>query len=201
MSHEPEIRSLDAKACELRVEANDAGRRVIRGTALRYGSYSSPLKDTRGRMFVEQFRAGAFSRSIATGARVRAMVNHDRNLILGNTAANTLTVSDDPDALRFEIDPPNTSIGEHYRVSVERGDMTGVSFGFNKLEDRWSGAGEATQREVLEADLFDISLTDFPAYTDTNAATRSLDGYASTLSRKSQARIRADIRLRLAESE
>jgi phage head maturation protease len=55
--------------------------------------------------------------------------------------------------------------------------MSGMSFRFYKRADKWSGAGEATVREVTEADIDDVSIVTYPAYPDTEAATRSLDDH------------------------
>ena len=118
-------------------------------------------------------------RLLATGADVRALVNHDTSLILGRNRAGTLRLTDDQDALRYEIDPPDTELARHYVEAVRRGDLTGVSFRFFKLSDRWEEAGEATIREVLEADIDDISIVTYPAYPDTEAAARSLDDFES----------------------
>jgi HK97 family phage prohead protease len=192
---------MTCELAEVRVEESADGRRVIRGAALRYGSLSNPLRDAKNRPFREKFRAGAFSRALATGADVRALVGHDRTIVLGRNTAGTMRLSDDADALRFEIDPPDTAIGEHYRVSAERGDMRGVSIKFYKVADIWTGAGEATTREVTEADLEEISLTAFPAYGDTEAATRSLDEHAQAVNRPDPWVLKARFRLRLAEAQ
>src|SRR5438309_2347972 len=45
--------------------------------------------------FKEVIKAGAFDRSIATGADIRALVNHDPSKILGRSSAGTLRLSID----------------------------------------------------------------------------------------------------------
>jgi HK97 family phage prohead protease len=177
MNHH-ETRYLPLVDAEVRAETTEAGRPMIRGVALRYGSPSVRMSDSKGRPFTEKFAAGAFSRALATGADVRALVNHDRNLILGRSTAGTLRLKDDGDALRFELDPPDTEIARHYVEAVRRGDMSGMSFRFYKRSDEWSGAGEGTVRTVTEADIDDVSIVTYPAYPDTEAATRSLDDHS-----------------------
>jgi hypothetical protein len=206
----PEIRRLDLIASEVRAETASDGRRVIRGVAIRYGSLSNPLKDSKGRPFRERFRAGVFSRALAVGADVRFLVNHNRDLVLGRNKAGTLVLSDDPDALRFVAYPPASPIGLHYAEAVARGDMTGVSFRFYKIADLWTGAGEATVRDVIEADIDDISIVAYPAYNDavaeidddpSGAAARSLDDHCRSHPRRDPWLDRAGVRLRLAEAD
>ena len=161
-----ERRTIDVTASEIRSDQVD-GRKVIRGVVVRYGSLSSTMRDPKGRPFKERFRPGTFSRALATGADVRFLVNHNRDLVLGRNKVGTLTLSDDPDALRFIAYPPATAIGDHYHELVGRGDIDGVSFRFYKLRDQWSGAGDATVRDLYEADIDDVSIVTYPAYADT----------------------------------
>jgi HK97 family phage prohead protease len=177
MTMDHETRYLPLADAEVRAETTEGGKPLIRGVALRYGSPSVRMSDSKGRPFTEKFAPGAFTRALAAGADVRALVNHDRNLVLGRSTAGTLRLMDDGDALRFEIDPPDTVIADHYVNAVKRGDMSGMSFRFYKRADKWSGAGEGTVREVTEADIDDVSIVTYPAYPDTEAATRSLDDH------------------------
>jgi HK97 family phage prohead protease len=176
------------------------GPRSIRGVALRYGSLSLPMVDHKGREFRERFAPGAFSKALGS-ADVRALVNHDRNLILGRTKSGTLRLLDEDDALRFELDPPKSGLAQHYLEAVERGDITGVSFRFYALKDRWTPEGNAYLREVNEADIDDISIVTYPAYPDTEAATRSLESYCRSQPRRTTRLDRARRRLRLAEAD
>jgi uncharacterized protein len=201
MNDNPEVRTFALADAEVRVETTEAGKPIMRGIALRYGSLSVPLRDSKNREFREKFAPGAFSRALATGADVRALINHDKNLILGRNVSGTLRLFDEPDALRFEIDPPDTELSRHYIEAVRRGDLSGMSFRFYKIADRWEGAGGVTIREVISADLDDISIVAYPAYPDTEVATRSLDEYHRSQSRWDQRRASVMVRLRLAEAE
>lgn len=197
----PEIRSLLAAEAEIRLSETPEGKPLIRGVALRYGSLSAVLKDPQGRPFRERFTAGAFSRALATGADVRCLVNHDRNIVLGRTKNGTLRLMDDGDALRFECEPSDSPIDQHYARKIERGDMDGMSFRFYKKAERWSGMGEATVRDIDEADIDDVSIVTYPAYRDTEAVLRSLDEHGRSQSRQASRRVLARMRLRLAEAD
>lgn len=201
--NDPETRILDVAASEVRMETNADGKPLIKGIALRYGSLSKTLRDPKGRPFKERFTPGAFSRALATGADVRMLVNHDRNLIMGRNTAGTLRIFDEPDALRFEYDPPDTMLAQHYTNAVNRRDMNGVSFRFYKKADRWDGAGDATVRTVSEADIDDISIVTDAAYGDTfaEATVRSLDDHCRSQARHESWSPRAWLRMRLAEAD
>jgi uncharacterized protein len=198
--NDPETRNITLETAELRADFLDANRPVIRGIALKYGSMSLPLRDSRNREFTERFHPGAFSRALSTGADVRALVNHNKDLVLGRNKSGTLRIFDEPEALRFELDPPDTALAKHYVELVRRGDITGVSFRFYKLKDSWSGPENARVRDVHEADIDDISIVTHPAYPDTEAAARSLDEYCRSQPRRN-VRQWAERRLRLAEAD
>lgn len=138
--------------------------------------FDKPSRDLGG--FVEFVRPGAFKRSLAGGADVVALVSHDTRMILGRTGAGTLTVSEDGKGLAFDVELPPTSAARDLLVSVERGDVSGASFAFTtpKGGDRWTFAKDGpAQRELLDVDLLDITVTPLPAYPDTSVARRSLD--------------------------
>lgn len=125
--------------------------------------------------FQEQIAPGAFSKSI--GGDVRALFNHDPNLILGRTTAKTLRLTEDNTGLLAEITPPNTATARHIVESMRRGDVTQMSFGFRTIQDNWDMDGEMAIRTLIEVDLFDVSPVTFPAYTQTDVAIRSLNQF------------------------
>jgi Caudovirus prohead serine protease len=71
------------------------------------------------------------------GAAVRALVNHATAKVIGRTKAGTLTLRKDARGLRVAIDPPNTSVARDVIESIQRRDITGMSFGFSVLADEW----------------------------------------------------------------
>lgn len=90
--------------------------------------------------------------------------------MLGRRASSTLRLQDGADGLRFSLSLPDTSLGQEMRHLISRGDIRGVSAGFNVLED----AREARTRVIKRANLVEISLVAMPAYGSTSVAvTRS----------------------------
>lgn len=129
------------------------------------------------RGFYEQVAPGAFANTIK-GDDVRALINHDPNLLLGRTKAGTVTLSEDEHGLRYEIIPPDTTYANDLRVSLKRGDISQSSFGFNIVdfdEKRDVKTGEVTVT-LKEVKLFDVSPVTYPAYQGTEAHVRMIEG-------------------------
>ena len=89
--------------------------------------------------FKEKIHPKAFEKVLGGKPDVRALVNHDPNLLMGRTKSNTLRLSSDGEGLAYEIAMPDTPIAAHIVQSVNRGDMDGSSFSFTveKGGDAW----------------------------------------------------------------
>ncbi|RDL51809.1 hypothetical protein BLJAPNOD_02950 [Ensifer sp. M14] len=123
--------------------------------------------------FVERIAPGAFAETI-TGD-IRALVDHDTGKVIGRTRSRTLRLSEDTRGLRVEIDIPNNTVGNDLWVSVERGDISGMSFGFRVTKQEWDESGDMPVRTIRGIELFEVSAVAFPAYDDTTLAKRSLE--------------------------
>ena len=92
--------------------------------------------------------------------------------MLGRCSAGTLRLSIDDVGLRYEIDPPDTQSGRDCVTSIERGDMTGSSFGFNVTSQAWRDESvddeQYSIREITGVELFDVSPVTYPAYEGTS---------------------------------
>ena len=166
-----EIRTWPGKVA-LRAQGDDGdGDKVLEGYAAVFNVWSEGL------WFQEKIEPGAFSESIKEDDVV-ALFNHDPNLVLGRTSAETLELKEDKIGLFYNVTLPNSRTGEDLYVSVERGDVKGSSFGFITLEDKWEypdGDDGDVMRTILKARLYDVSPATYPAYPDTTVAARSLD--------------------------
>lgn len=136
-----------------------------------------------GGMFREQIAAGAFGSTIQQDD-IRALFNHDPNHVLGRTTAGTLTLTEDAVGLKTVIDPPDTQVARDLAISIERGDISQMSFAFTVLEDEWiRGEGKTLDlRTIKKVQLYDVSPVTFPAYEGTDIALRSRDAWAQTQS-------------------
>jgi HK97 family phage prohead protease len=126
-----------------------------------------------GGQFRETIAPGAFKASLASD--VRALFDHDSSHVLGRTKAGTLRLTEDERGLAVEIDLPDTQAGRDLRVSMERGDIDGMSFGFRVTDQEWDERGDIPLRTIRGVELFEVSVVTFPAYADTEVALRSLN--------------------------
>ena len=125
--------------------------------------------------FQELIRPGAFAKSLATGSNIRALYAHNGEALLGTTKGGTLQLREDAHGLAFSLALPDTSHGRDLAVLVDRGDVSGCSFGFRVAPggDRWEQRGKQLVRELLNVELHEVTLTADPAYADTSVAMRS----------------------------
>lgn len=165
-----------AEAPEFRSVENGT-RIVAAGVAMRYGAKSQPIHNPARGMFREEFRSGAFAKTIAE-QDVKAHLEHG-GPFLARTGSGTMRLTDDRSVLAYEIDLPDTGAGRDAAALLERRDLAGSSIGFRALpkEETWAVDSEGMAlRSVGQARLFFVDLTVSPAYPDSTAemALRSL---------------------------
>lgn len=162
-----ELRSFSLN--EFRVDSADGMPPKMFGHAAMFDSLSEDLGGFR-----ERIAPGAFSKSLES-ADIRALFNHDSNIVLGRNKAGTLRLKEDKSGLAIEIDPPDTQVARDLIVSMQRGDISQMSFGFRTIQDQWAKVNNEWIRTLLEVDLFDVSPVTYPAYNSTDIAVRSLN--------------------------
>lgn len=158
---------------ELKIERRKDGTAVVEGHAAVFNEMSENLGGFR-----EIIHEGAFDEVLADD--VRALFNHDSNLILGRSP-KTLNLSVDARGLVFKYESPDTSYARDLLISLERGDVSQSSFGFRVanvegaewVEDDETGALTRHIKKISR--LFDVSPVTFPAYPQTDVAKRSMD--------------------------
>lgn len=158
----------------LHVEKREDGKRRIVGHAAVFNQLSEDLGGFR-----EQIAPGAFAEAIEKDD-VRALYNHNPDHILGRTVAGTLKLAEDARGLAIEIDPPDTQIARDLLVSIERGDISQMSFGFSIRPNGQDWAKDDDGRVIRtlkRVRLFDVSPVTYPAYPQTDVALRELRGW------------------------
>jgi Escherichia/Staphylococcus phage prohead protease len=156
--------------------------------------------------FVEEFTPGAFRRSLAGSEDIRALWSHDMAAPLGRRANGTLRLWEDTRGLAFEVDVPETALGNDTFRLVTRGDVSGVSFGFlvPKGGDSFAKRNGQVVRTVHEAELVEVSPCLWPAYEGTSISEgdhrshrlRLLEGNPSARRARLQARDESTARAR-----
>ena len=108
---------------------------------------------------------------------VRALFNHDPNMLLGRQSTGTLRLGTDEEGLTFDVDLPDTSAGRDVAELARRGELTGASFGFVPGTDEWSKTsdGRRLRTHTSVKSLVDISPVTFPAYIGASVAMRSMN--------------------------
>lgn len=167
-----EIRYIPAMELSIREDPDNPNSMGIKGYVVKFNDRSVLLYDE----WYEKVSKGAFSRSLQDNV-IKALWNHNSDIVLGSTKSNTLQLEEDSIGLRFELSLPNTSNGKDIYESIKRGDVDGVSFGFYVRKDAWEFLKDEDiyERTLLDIDLIEISPTAFPAYPSSEVGKRSLE--------------------------
>ncbi len=124
--------------------------------------------------FTEEILPGAFSSAIERNDDVRALFNHDPNLVLGRTTNETLALEEDSIGLLATIYPPTTRAGEDVLELVQRGDISQMSFAFSVLsEDIDRTNPNKPHFRIKDVKLYDVSPVTYPAYESTDISAES----------------------------
>ena len=166
-------------------EVDGKERNVVVG----YGSvYNSRSENLGG--FYEYISEGAFTDELINSSDVRALINHDPNLILARSknGKGTLKLNADSKGLKYEFEMPDTSYARDLLINMKNNNLNQSSFAFTIPSggDEWSSDEAGNNiRTINKIDrLFDISVVTYPAYSqaasDVMVAQRGLKEYKET---------------------
>lgn len=153
---------------KLNIEARSDGGNTIVG----YASVFNKESENMG-FFKETIKPGAFTRTLKENPDIRALLDHQTGKIIARTKAGNLKLKEDDRGLKVEIDPIDTTDGRDAIEWVKSGVVDGMSFGFRVIEDSWHIKDGINYREIIDVDLYEVSLVAFPAYPDTSVFLRS----------------------------
>ncbi len=131
--------------------------------------------------FLETIAPGAARDSIAEDDVV-FLDAHDPAKPLARTSKGTLRLTDTNSGVSVQCPTiPSTSYGDDLVENVRLGNVQGMSFGFDVLDDEWgmrtidteSGPVQVETRTIKKIKLYEVSATAFPAYDTTSAAVRA----------------------------
>jgi hypothetical protein len=167
---------------EFRVVREENKTPIVRGIAAVFNKLSENLGGFR-----EKIDPGAFDSVM--GDDVRALFNHDRNLILARTKPGTLRLAVTDEGLAYEYDDPGNTYSLDLLRSLERGDISQSSFAFYVDDDKWEEDSEGRVIRTIKKfkRLFDVSPVTYPAYPDTSVGKRSLEVFETEKTNRLQA--------------
>lgn len=162
------------------VELRTDGQPTVSGYAALYNT-----ETVIAGFFRERIAPGAFRSALRGEDDVRALFNHDSNIVLGRTKSGTLVLSETKKGLRYDVvlneeDPQAMSV----RAMIKRGDVSGSSFGFLIRAEEWQEPKDKRDlplRTITEAELFDVSPVTYPAYPETSVTARSVEDAVKAL--------------------
>lgn len=164
-------RRFTSGAVEVRTRGSET---VIEGHAAVFEKLSQNLGG-----FVERVMPGAFTKTLQE-ADIRALYNHNEDLVLGRNKSGTLELSEDDSGLYYRISPPDTSYARDLITVIERGDISHSSFAFMAIDEEWGLSDQDfPRRDLLQVHLVDVSPVTYAAYLDTDTTTT---GRAAALS-------------------
>ena len=160
-----EIRTFAMDNLELRQD-EETKKRTIAGHAAVFNTIDGPD------FFRERINPGAFAESLEADD-IRALFNHNPDLILGRNKSETLRLREDETGLHMEIDVPDTTVGRDLLESVARGDISQASFAFQTIDASWDTVDGTDVRTLEKVRLFDVSPVTYPFYEATDVALRT----------------------------
>ncbi len=149
---------------EKRADGDDEEKMTrLRGYATVYG--------VKTVLFWGQWReivhVGAYDDSVRDDD-IRALWQHDSSQVLGRVSAGTMRVWSDDVGVGYTCDPPTWAAG--YVESVDRGDVTQSSIGFDSIEDSWEMDPDEEDiwlRTVIKAKMWEASPVTWAAVQET----------------------------------
>jgi len=176
---------------ETRVETTENNKDVVVG----YGSVFNSRSENLGGFF-EYISPTAITDETIKNSDVRALINHDPNLILSRSkfGEGNLNLSIDETGLKYSYELPDTTYGRDLGVNLKNGNISQSSFAFTIAEggDSWSTDENGNDiRTINKIDrLFDISSVTYPAYNEASSdlviAQRGLQKYKESIKIKDE---------------
>ena len=164
---------------ELRA-SEDADSRRIEGYALVFDTPSALMGVENCKPVYEMIAPEAVTKEMLDGCDIRMNLYHDRHRLLARSkkGVGTLEYSVDEKGVHFTFEPPHTPDGDTAFELVRSGALDGCSFAFYRdySDDTAVSREDAGDRVIYTIrkiqDIDDFTLTDRPAYPDTECAAR-----------------------------
>lgn len=161
----PELRGFAAQF-EVRKKAN--GIVELRGYA---STFAEPYEMHDGfGAYSEVVRAGAFGKTLASGADVAYLANHG-GLTMARTVSGTLQLSEDSTGLdtTAQVNEKRSDVRDLV-LAIEDGNVDQMSFGFRVVRQEWSPDYDERAMVELNLDRGDVSAVNYGANPATSVA-------------------------------
>jgi HK97 family phage prohead protease len=127
--------------------------------------------------FYEYICPSAFNKTLADGADVKALWDHDSAKVLARVKNGSLILRSQEDGLYCEAILPDTSYARDAYTLIKDGYVQTMSFGFTPIQERIEIEDGKEVRYLTETRLSEISFgVPFPAYEATDSVARSIRG-------------------------
>lgn len=185
-----EIRNLPVEIQPIEIREDEDGNKEIRGYAAVFYDGTPATEFSLYDDLIERIDREAFADVLEDD--VRALFNHDKNIVLGRTTAGTARIFVDSTGLGYAITPPDSRAD--VMESVDRGDIDGSSFSFSVWGDGgetdYITEGDHRVRLIKRvSDLFDVGPVTFPAYEGTTSYARDLENVKAEIAEIEKRRI------------
>lgn len=156
---------------EVTTRSDENGSPILEGYFVRYDDVYDIAPGA-----TESIARGAFAESIS--GDVRALYNHNSDIILGRTGAGTLELKDTDVGLwgKIYINKNDSQAMDAYE-RIARGDISGCSFGFEIEKQDTVIKDDGSVHWTIEKvnPLYEVSPVVFPAYQATSVHARQKD--------------------------
>jgi HK97 family phage prohead protease len=153
--------------------ATEDGYVTIAGYAATFGTWYDVAGGAAAGGWSETIARGAVDKSITEMDDVRMLVNHD-GLALARSTAGSLTLRADEIGIYFEATMPTSVQQVRDLVAlIEEGAVDQCSWAFMVTRQTWNA--DYTERTILEAKMYDVSVVTYPANPATIVGVRADD--------------------------
>lgn len=151
------------------------------GTLVGYAAlYGVESQDFGG--WKEMLVRGAFTETLTPekSLDIRLLYQHDPKQVMARQSAGNLRLVEDDVGLRIEADLVDTTVNRDALANIKAGNLDAMSFGMPKSSvqanwERASGDRKYDLRKVTKADVAEVSVVTWAAYTDTSVAARDYE--------------------------
>lgn len=147
------------------------GSRKIEGVAIVFNQLSEDLGGFREMIIPDAVQ------DVIEQSDIFFLYNHNQDrgfLARSRNGKGSLTTEVKEDGVHFSFDAPHTALGDEVLEHLRRGDINQCSFAFRIAEDAWEKQSDGLYIRTIKRfeRLFDMSLVDTPAYSQTTACVR-----------------------------